>query len=160
METKFNKIIDKINDETKIKELKEERHHGINRYDHSLRVAKMSYQISNLLKLKNIEDVTVAAMLHDFYFDNQLNKYSKFKKLIIHPIIASQNASDEIKLNNVQRNIIEAHMYPLSKVKPNCKEAICVSIADKLVATYEMIRFKFSNQLGIYVIFLMNILSK
>lgn len=152
----FNQIIDQIKKIDDIEKLKSERHHGITRYDHSLRVAKGSYKISKILRFKDIKGVTEAAFLHDFYFDNQLEGYTSKERLSVHPMIALANAAQAYELNNVQRNIIEAHMYPLAGVKPNCKESLCVSLVDKTVATYEMIRYKLSNNIGVYVIFLFN----
>ena len=50
-------------------------------------------------------------------------------------------------------------MYPHTKSKPKYAGSYLVSISDKLVATYEMVRFKVSLRLGIYLIFIYNVVS-
>ena len=50
-------------------------------------------------------------------------------------------------------------MYPHTKDKPNYIGSYLVSICDKVVATYEMTRFKASLRLGIYLIFIYNVVS-
>ena len=44
-------------------------HHGLNRFDHCMRVSYYSYKIAKALKL-DYEDVARAGLLHDFFFTN------------------------------------------------------------------------------------------
>lgn len=138
--------------------LKGELHHGISRYEHSVRVAKTSYNLSKAMKL-NYKEITRAALLHDFFFDEELKEYNKRKTLVEHPKKAKENAKRYFVLNERQENAIESHMFPLMGCIPKYKESIIVGIADKLVATHEMYRYKAVLQLGILMIFFFNMMA-
>ena len=69
----FEIIVEDILNNDKFKSLSRELHHGISRYEHSLRVAKYSYNVATILHMKNYKEITRAALLHDFYDDVDLN---------------------------------------------------------------------------------------
>ena len=152
----FYSIVNDILLNDKYRELKEELHHGITRYDHCLRVAKSTFKTTKNMGL-DYKTATRAALLHDFYTSNDLIGTSSVKALNVHPKKALENTELYFELNNVGKNIIESHMFPLGYKKPEYKEAWIVSIMDKKVAIYEMLRYKLSLKLGIYLIFLFNI---
>ncbi len=122
--------------------LKHEKHHGISRYEHSIRVGKRTYIIAKRMGL-DYKSATKAALLHDFFTSNDSN-YHGVKILYNHPLIACKNASKIIELSNKETNIIKSHMFPLSKSFPKSKEAWIVSLVDKRIATYEFIKYKFN----------------
>ena len=117
-------------------ELKNIEHHGITRYEHSVKVSYYSYKICKKLGFDYVSAAR-GGMLHDFF----LNKYTakNTNKLIRnHPKIASTNAKKHFNLNKKEINIIESHMFPLVvKIKPKYKESYAVAFADKLVWGYE-----------------------
>ncbi len=152
----FYQIIEDIIKNKKFINLKEDMHHGITRLDHSLSVAKTAYFLSTKLKMKNYVDVTRAALLHDFYNNEDLNG----KAIIIkHPQVAALNATKIFNINDIQINAIKAHMFPLGVVLPKYKESWLVNIADKFVATYECIKYKLPLKMGTISIFLLNFLG-
>ena len=51
---KFDVIAKDIIEKDKFQSLKNEPHHGLNRYEHILRVAKNTYRISSFLKMDYI----------------------------------------------------------------------------------------------------------
>ncbi len=154
----FESIINDITNNELFCKLKRELHHGISRYEHSLRVAKMTYIISKKFHL-DYERTTRAALLHDFFLDEQTKNYNARKTLHIHPEIALENAKFYFDLDKKQENIIASHMFPLCKELPKYKESLIVTLSDKLVATHEMYRYKASLMLGIYMIFLFNMIA-
>lgn len=154
----FNLIVSDILSNSKFLELKGDLHHGISRYEHSLRVAKMTYYISKYLKL-DYERVTRAALLHDFYTDNDTMLYSKEKTLKVHPSTARENALKYFSIDAMQENIIETHMFPVTLKLPKYKESYLVSGVDKLVALKEMSCYKTVRQFGVFVIFIFNMLA-
>ena len=154
----FESIINDITNHPQFKELKDELHHGISRYEHSLRVAKMTYKISKKIHL-DYERATRAALLHDFFLDEQTKEYSKGKTFKIHPVIALENAKHYFDLDKKQENIIASHMFPVCNTLPKYKESYIVTLSDKLVAAHEMYRYKASLMMGIYIIFLFNMIS-
>lgn len=137
-------------------------HHGISRYDHSIRVSYYSYKIAKLLKL-NYEVTARAGLLHDFFLSNE-NRTLKERLLstFIHPKIALENASKYFELDNIGKNIIEAHMFPIYKRLPKYAESWIVSLIDKLSAVYEFSNAfsrRFAYTANIFIILLVNYLK-
>lgn len=154
----FNNIIKDILDNNNFLELEKEVHHGISRYNHSLRVAKGVYKLTKYLHF-NYKEATRAAILHDFYFNYQLEENGEIKNLVEHPSISLLNASTYYDLTTREKNIISSHMFPLSKELPRYKESFCVTLIDKIVACYEQYRFKVYAKLGVYILFVFNMLT-
>ena len=155
----FEIIVQDIKNNNNFKELDNEFHHGISRYAHSYRVAKGVYYLTKKLGFSSYIDATRAALLHDFYYNYQLEDKTNRKKFIEHPSLALLNASKYYELTDIQKNMIESHMFPTCKVLPKYKESICLTLVDKLVALYEMPRYKMITKLGIYLIFVFNMLT-
>ncbi|MBE6140931.1 MAG: HD domain-containing protein [Firmicutes bacterium] len=153
-EVEFNKIVNDILKNDKFIELKYELHHGISRLEHSLHVARITYLLCLKFKIKNYEEITRAALLHDFYKEEEIEKNS----FLNHPNVACQNAIEFFNVNENQQNIIISHMFPLCRVLPKTKDSYIVSLADKLVALYECIKYKVPLQMGISLIFVLNFL--
>lgn len=130
-----------INDE-KFQKMKDEKHHGISRFEHSIRVAKQTYLISKKRGL-DYKKATRAAILHDYFINSDITT-RMLKYAYEHPLRAYQNASKICQLSDKEINIIKSHMFPLSKEFPKSKEAWVVTFADKKVAIYECIKFKFN----------------
>ena len=65
IDEEFSILIDPIKSLDEYQKLKDIKHHGITRYEHSLRVAYYSYIITKALRLDYKETAT-AALLHDF----------------------------------------------------------------------------------------------
>lgn len=158
IEREFDTIVKDIINNNNFRELDNEIHHGISRYGHSYRVAQHVYKMTKALKLNYI-DATRAALLHDFYFNYQLEENTEFKNLKEHPSMALLNASNYYELSDMQKNMIESHMFPLGKVMPKYKESICLTIVDKIVAIYEQNRYKLGMKLGVYLLFIINMLT-
>ena len=110
-------------------------HHGITRFEHSIRVAYFSYKITKFLRL-NYKETTEAAMLHDFFLDDEANE-TKLKKLIHHPTYAVENANKYIDLTERQKDIIKTHMFPITFTPPKSLESWIVDIVDDIAAIYE-----------------------
>jgi len=154
----FNNIVKDILTNDEFKKLDSELHHGITRYNHSLRVAKATYRCSKFLGL-DYKEATRAALLHDFYIDNQFEGKNSKEIFKEHPDLAVKNAQSHFKISAVQENIIKSHMFPLCKELPKYKESWIVTAVDKSVAVYEMYRFKTSLYLSILTLFIFNLIS-
>lgn len=154
----FNQIVEDILKHEEFLKLQHELHHGISRFEHSLRVAKMAYGMSKKMGM-DYERVTRAALLHDFYTNDDTLEYNAKETLKAHPSIALNNAKKYFDLDKMQENIIEAHMFPITKKVPVYKESWLVSTADKIVATHEMYRYKAQMALGIWLIFIFNMIA-
>lgn len=143
----FNKIVEDILNNDKFNKLKEQPHHGINRYEHSYHVAIWIYKICKLFNSKNLTKITRASLLHDFYEDIDL-KGNGLQRLARHSKVALKNSEEYFKLDDMQKNIIKTHMFPCNLDIPKYKESWLITIIDKIVSTYEMIRYKIPMYIG------------
>lgn len=136
-------IYSEFKDVNKFRELKSIVHHGDNRLNHINRVAKFSFLVSKKLGCDYIS-CTRGAIMHDFFTKDDLTKdntkFSNFLKE--HPFIALNNANEFFEINEIEKDIITTHMYPITKERPKYKESKIVCICDKLVSFYEFFRFK------------------
>lgn len=134
----------------KYRELKSMIHHGNNRLDHIKRVSLMSFYLSKALKLDYVS-CTRGAMMHDFFTSEDLsrsdNKYKEFLKQ--HPKIALDNSIKYFDVNDIEKDVILTHMYPVVKGKPKYKESKVVCICDKIVSIHEFFKYQFKVSLYI-----------
>lgn len=154
----FETLVKDIINNQNFKELDSEMHHGISRFGHSYRVAEGVYKLTKKLHF-NYKEATRAALLHDFYFNYQLEENGDVKNLVEHPKIALLNASKYYNLSDLQKNMIVSHMFPMGKVFPKYKESICLTLVDKVVAIYEQQRYKVGMKLGVYLLFVFNMIT-
>ena len=138
----FDTIVNDIINHPKFYELKHELHHGISRYEHSLRVAKMTYSVTKKLNL-----------------DYELKNYTTSETFKIHPKFAVINAREYFGIDEKQADMIRTHMFPVCDRIPKYKESYLLGLCDKLVAAHEMYRYKASLVMGIWVIFLFNMIT-
>lgn len=126
----------------KFQKINQESHHGITRMEHSLRVARNVYKVSKKLDLDYVS-ATRAAVLHDFFTNEEFGTNRGLIQGVVHPDIALYNAKGEFEINDKEANMIESHMFPLSVTLPRSKEAWVLTGVDKAVAIYEYSTNKF-----------------
>ena len=115
-------------------------HANVSTYDHSISVATMSLTLATIFRVK-VDKVSLVrgALLHDFFLYDWHDKTAMPKAhAYLLPLIAFDNAKKEFKLNAIEKNIIQAHMFPLSIVMPKYKESWIVTMADKICAANEV----------------------
>jgi uncharacterized protein len=152
-------IVEHILENDKFNEIKISEHHGISRYDHSLRVSYISYKISKVLGLSYYE-VARGGLLHDFFMtDNDRNMKDKVVSTFIHPKKAVDNAKNHFGLSKKEEDIIKTHMFPINVRPPKYMEGWVVNLVDKGVGIFEFSK-KFSYKLklatNLFVVFIMN----
>lgn len=152
-EVEFNNIISDILKNKEFIDLKYEIHHGISRLDHSLNVARLTYRACKRLHIKNYEEITRAALLHDFFKTNDVPE----KCFLNHPLKAMENSKNNFDISELQENIIAAHMFPVTKVLPKHVGSWIVSGADKVVAIKECTKYKVPLTIGAAFLFFMNV---
>ena len=134
----FKNIISSIESNEEFHKLKNIKHHGITRYEHSLRVAYYSYKVTKLLHL-DYKDTTEAALLHDF-FQEEVSDKNFIARLRKHPKYAVENAGRICDLNAKQIDIIKTHMFPITFTPPKYMESWIVDIVDDISAIAEQSR--------------------
>lgn len=115
-------------------------HANVSTYEHSIGVATMSLTLAAIFRVK-VDKVSLVrgALLHDFFLYDWHDKTAMPKAhAYLHPLIAFDNAKKEFKLNAIEKNIIQAHMFPLSIVMPKYRESWIVTMADKICAANEI----------------------
>lgn len=152
-EVEFNNIISDILKNKEFIDLKYEIHHGISRLDHSLNVARLTYKMCKRLHVKNYEEITRAALLHDFFRTDDVPE----KCFLNHPLKAVECSKKNFEISDFQENIIAAHMFPVTKTIPKHVGSWIVSGADKAVAIYECTKYKVPLTIGAAFLFCMNI---
>ena len=115
-------------------------------YKHSRNVAYCSLYIAQKLEKKfgikfNYDNLIIGAFLHDlFLYDWHEPDSTHRLHGFTHPIIASINAKKICNVNDEVAKIIKSHMWPLTLTRiPSSREAFLVCMADKMMATKEVI---------------------
>ncbi|MBQ3468854.1 MAG: HD family phosphohydrolase [Bacilli bacterium] len=131
----FYNIIDEVLTVDKFQEMKNIPHHGITRYDHLMRVSYYSYLICKKLHL-NYREAAIGGLLHDF-FTTELADSNSLKALVKHPKCALNNADKYFTLTDREKDIIRAHMFPVTIQPPKYLESWIVDMVDNGAAIYE-----------------------
>lgn len=144
-------IIDDLLQDSNVQKMKEfNQHAGVSCYEHCLMVAYFTYLACKKLHLDYIS-ATRGAMLHDLFLydwhthqkeDKKWSSFHAFK----HPKVALQNATEIFDLNDIEKDVILNHMWPVTVKMPRYQETVIVTFADKLSAMRETF-FHFTNML-------------
>jgi len=167
-------IVSTIITDDKFKKLKEDTHHNTNKYDHLIRVSRLSYRIAKLTN-SDIKTTTRAGLLHDFFYGGR--KESSKNSYLNHPYTSALNAKNCYNITDHESDIIKTHMFhhtffrsflpminPNERVKikegkPKTKEAWIVCLSDLIVSAYEGLRFNIGGKLAIYLLFIYNFIT-
>lgn len=107
---------------------------------HSIAVAYYSYCFFKYFHINCDEKSLIyGALLHDYFLydwhiadkDHKLHGFTHARK-------ALSNAERDFKLNDIERNMILCHMFPLNIRIPKYKESVILCVADKICATREI----------------------
>ncbi len=142
-DSEYCSIIDDILEDEFFNKLKEIEHHGVSRFDHSLKVSYYSYKVSKLLGL-DYEKTARAGLLHDFFLSDEDRSLSdRFISTFNHSKKAVFNATEHFNVCDKEVDIIKSHMFPASLSIPKYAESWIVNLTDKYVAMNE-----FSEKFG------------
>ncbi|MEN6327184.1 MAG: hypothetical protein ABFD18_13405 [Syntrophomonas sp.] len=135
----FAQCIDDLIYHPLIQKMKQYRHHySTSCYNHSLNVSYTSYRICKILGW-DYRSAARAGMLHDlFLYDWRTTTLDSGRHGFIHPQIALENAFSVCALNNLEKDIILKHMFPLTWRPPSYKESLLVCLVDKYWAVKEL----------------------
>ncbi|MBN1470162.1 MAG: hypothetical protein JW925_00145 [Syntrophaceae bacterium] len=147
VESEFYEIISDIYEHEEFLKLKQFYHHNSSIYEHVMKVSYFSYKACKVLNL-DYQSAARGGLLHDFFLYDWRNHdvpdlpEDKFHG-IEHPKISVANAEKHFTLNDIEKDIILKHMWPLTLVPPKYKESFIVSFADKYLASREFVnKFK------------------
>ena len=95
-------LISDILDNNKFKKLANNRHHGITRLEHSIKVSYNSYKVAKKMHL-NYREVARAGLLHDFFINEDLSTTKQKYSMFFHPYYSLENACKYFDLNDKHR---------------------------------------------------------
>ena len=137
----FVRCVEDLIDTPQVQSMRTLPHHpGVNCFEHSIFVAYIAFRLARRWGLDYMACAR-AGLLHDLYL-YRWNDQSAHpgNQCLDHPEFALRNAQTITKLSPMERNIIQAHMWPLAIHMPHSREAWTVSLADKICATIETIQ--------------------
>lgn len=117
-------------------------HGSTSTYEHCMNVVRLSYWLNRRLHLNaNERALLIGALLHDFYLYDWHEK-SGWHRLhgFFHPARACKNARQIFHIGELEADIIENHMWPLTfRHIPRSREAAIVCLADKCCSVLETV---------------------
>ena len=155
-------IVNNILDNDEFLKIKQIEHHGISRYDHSIKVSYYSYKIAKALHL-DYEQTAVGGLLHDFFLSPEdRTQKDRMKSVFTHPKHAVEMAKSQFELTKKEEDMIRSHMFPINLSVPKYAESWIVSMVDKCVATNEFavkFRFRLKYAYNLFLLFAISIMK-
>ena len=159
----YKKIIKDIFRNIEFKKLYNIEHHGISRMEHSIKISYYSYKIAKKLKMDYVS-VARGGLLHDFFLDgDERNCKRKFLDTFVHPKKALNTANGNFDINEIEKDIIVSHMFPLYIKIPKYKESILVNLVDKFIGGKELLRgfcCKFNYKFNYTYVFMLLLMTR
>lgn len=113
-------------------------------FEHCRNVAYYSYLICKKYNL-DYRSAARGGMLHDLFLYNWRKSQRNVKlnglHAFVHPKIALENSLNLFKLNDIEKDIIIKHMWPLTIKFPRYKESFIITFVDKFCAIKESINY-------------------
>ncbi len=171
--SEFDYLISDILKNENFLETKKDLHHGTSKYEHSLRVAKLSYKLSKIFKA-DIRATTRAGLLHDFFFGTRKEKPEN--SYLRHPVTASNNAKRYFNVSDLEAEAIKTHMFhhvlikklfpfvnrneqvSIKEFKPKSKEGWIICASDLIISIVECERFQFCYVANVTLLLIFNII--
>ncbi len=169
----FDSLVCDILEDEHFLETKKDLHHGSSKYEHSVRVAKMSYKLGKFFHA-DIESLTRSALLHDFFFGTRKEKAEN--SYLRHPLTAANNAKKYFNVTDKEAEDIKTHMFhhvvikkilpfinkeekaSIKEYKPKSKEGWIICASDLLVSILECERFQFTYAFNIALLLIINVI--
>lgn len=131
-----------LESENMLREKQFKQHGNISVYSHSKRVAVMSLLLADLLCIRvNRRAMLRGALLHDYFLYDWHDKDPSHRLHgFSHADTALKNASRDFELDEIEKDVIRSHMFPLNLRPPKYRESIMVCVADKISALDETVR--------------------
>lgn len=141
-EEKFRLILEEIRKNSRFDENEQYIQHGTTTVkEHCIKVAHTAYFMSHRLHITvHEEELIRGALLHDYFLYDWHEKSLKNSiHGFTHPGKALREASKDFDLTNIEKDMIQSHMFPLTVKPPKYREGVLLCIADKLCALQETI---------------------
>lgn len=136
----YERCISELIQHEMVESMKDFIQHGeISCLEHCLCVSYYSYLVCKKFGF-DYHSAARGGLLHDFFlYDWHKEKTYDGLHGFAHPNIALNNANQYFQLNEIEKDIIKKHMWPLTIKFPRYKEAYVVSFVDKYCAILETV---------------------
>ena len=136
---KYCEINDDLLRDDLVRSMAQYRHHGeINTLFHSVYVSYCVLKMCYALNASHTREIVRASLLHDFYLYEWYTEKHDENHIFYHPKESVKNIEAHFgNLTGKQKNMIIAHMFPLSKKMPGSLGAWLLTAADKYCATQD-----------------------
>lgn len=140
--TGYYSNISDIIDRCELNDLKCITHHiSTTRFQHCVNVSYYSYLVCRKLGL-NARSAARAGLLHDlFYYDrkeyNRSREKGQLSHSALHSRVAAENAAGLTDISPLEKDMIEKHMWPMTRPRPSYKETYVITFVDKYCAILE-----------------------
>lgn len=155
----YTRIVKNILEHDEFKKIQTIEHHGVNRFDHSVRVSYYSYKVAKALHL-DYEQTARGGLLHDFFMSpEERTQKDRLVSTFVHPKEAVATAKTYFDLSKKEEDMIRSHMFPINLSVPKYMESWIVSSVDKAVAVNELshkFKFKLRYAYNILLLFVLN----
>jgi len=136
----FNEcLLEMLSSETVLKMNDYVQHGQTTCLEHCVKVAHFSYRMSVKARIRcDRKSMIRGALLHDFFlYDWHVPDKTRGLHGFSHPKAALKNAERYFLLNEIERDVIEKHMWPMTVRLPKYRESVMVCLADKACALLE-----------------------
>ena len=159
----YKKIVKDIFRNVEFKKLYNIEHHGISRMEHSIKISYYSYKIAKKLKMDYVS-VARGGLLHDFFLDgDERNGKRKFLDTFTHPKKALNTTMNYFDVNEIEKDIIVSHMFPIYNKIPKYRESVLVNLVDKIIGGKELLRgfgCKFKYKFNYTYVFMLLLITR
>ncbi|NTU88558.1 MAG: HDIG domain-containing protein [Actinobacteria bacterium] len=137
----FISCVDDILNHPEVKKLARYTHHNHStRLDHSLSVAYYNFLTCKKIGL-DARSAARGGLLHDFFlYEWQDEEENSSAHIYNHPQVALENSEKHFELNDIEREVISMHMWPLAEGRPRYAETYCICAIDKYCACLDATR--------------------
>mgnify|MGYP002568594213 FL=1 len=141
-ETNWRSYLDCVGDLIETEEVRSMRalpHHiGNTCYEHSVFVSYLAFRLARRMGMDYVTAAR-AGLLHDLCLYNARDRRNyQGHQCFAHPKAALRNARALCgELTPKEENIILSHMWPLARKMPRSREAVLITVVDKICATAE-----------------------
>ena len=121
-------------------------HGDVSCLEHSISVSYKGYLICRRLGL-DYKSAARGGLLHDFFlYDWHITKLKIGLHGFTHPHTALENANERFKLDEIEKDIILKHMWPLTIRLPKYKESLIIVLVDKYCSMMEITMYRLNKK--------------
>ena len=118
-------------------------------FEHSVGVALVSLMLAEKLNMKvDTKSLVRGSLLHDYFLYDWHDPHPEMGLHgFTHAKTAMENACRDFDLNEIEKDMIARHMFPLNLKPPKYRESRILCVADKMAAACETFRIPYWKEI-------------